>query len=308
MKALVTGIDGFVGPYLATVLKGQKIDVVGTFLENKPSTCPCLHMDVTNPAEVTEVIRNTKPDLIFHLAGFSSVAASFTNQNLCTKVNVDGTRNLLDAVITAGIKPRILVVSSAEVYGKPNFLPITEKHPLQPLSPYAASRIEQERICGEYVKEKNLHIVITRSFNHSGPHQSEDFVLPSFAKQIILIERGKQDSIKVGNLDAIRDFSHVRDVVNAYWLLSKKGQKGDFFNVCSGKGHSIKDCLTFLINHSTKKVTIQTDSTRLRSADIPVLVGDNHLLRERTGWTPSIPIEKMLEDILDEWRAKLNRE
>jgi GDP-4-dehydro-6-deoxy-D-mannose reductase len=262
-------------------------------------------MDVTDPINVMEIIEKTRPDYIFHLAGFSSVAASFQNRDVCKKINVGGTQNILEAVVKAKIKPHILIVSSAEVYGKPAFIPITEKHPLDPQSPYAESRIEQERVCSDYIKNHKVHIVISRSFNHSGPGQSDTFALSNFSKQIAMIEKGLQGSIKVGNLDAIRDFSDVRDVVKAYYLLSVNGKKGEVFNVCSGKGHAIKELLGILLNLSSMQIAIEADPARLRPSDIPVLVGDNTKCTSRVGWRPTIPIESTLENLLEFWRKKV---
>nr|MDO8083618.1 GDP-mannose 4,6-dehydratase [Candidatus Sigynarchaeum springense]MDO8115915.1 GDP-mannose 4,6-dehydratase [Candidatus Sigynarchaeota archaeon] len=304
MKALVTGIEGFVGPYLADLLESQGIEIIGTYLTGNITGDNRFHMDVTDEAEVSDIIKKVRPDYIFHLAGFSSVAASFSDPDKCKKINVAGTKNILQAVVDAGIKPRVLVVSSAEVYGKPVSIPINEHHPLSPLSPYAESRIEQERLCAAYVREYKLHIVISRSFNHSGPGQSDAFVLSNFSKQIALIEKGVQSSLKVGNLDAIRDFSDVQDVVKAYYLLLKKGKRGETLNVCSGKGYAIKMLLGILLKMSKQDIVTETDPARLRPSDIPILVGDNHACISRTGWMPMIPIEKTLENLLSYWREK----
>ena len=305
MKALVTGIEGFVGPYLSSFLVNQGIEVFGTFFAPTSPGNNLYHMDVTNKQEVESVIQKVCPDHVFHLAGFSSVAASFSNPYACKKINVEGTKNLLDAIASTGIKTKILIVSSAEVYGKPRFIPITEKHPVNPLSPYAESRVEQERACLAYAKEHKLDIVISRSFNHSGPGQSDTFVLSSFAKQIAMIEKGKQSSLKVGNLDAIRDFSDVRDVVKVYYLLLKRGKSKEIYNVCSGKGYSIKELLEMLIKKSSMSIVTESDPARLRKSDIPILVGDNSKCVKRTRWQRAYPIEKELADILAYWREKV---
>jgi GDP-4-dehydro-6-deoxy-D-mannose reductase len=305
MKALVTGIEGFVGPYLASFLKGNGIETNGTFFAGTVPGDENFHLDITDAIKVAEIIKNVRPDYIFHLAGFSSVAASFQHPETCKKINAEGTRNLLNAVVDARIKPRVLIVSSAEVYGKPSFIPITEKHPLGPQSPYAESRVEQERVCMEFIKNHKVHVVISRSFNHSGPGQSDTFVLSNFCKQIAMIEKGSQSSIKVGNLDAIRDFSDVRDVVKAYLLILRDGKRGEVFNVCSGKGHAIKDILGILLKLSSKQIPVETDPARLRPSDIPVLVGENGRCISRTGWRPTIPIETTLENLLEYWRKQV---
>ena len=306
MKALVTGIEGFVGPHLASFLSSQDYEVAGTYYAFEPAGKSLYHMDILDKTEVANVINEVKPDHIFHLAGFSSVAMSFTMPDECKSINVTGTRNLLDAIKLADIKCKILVVSSADVYGKPITLPIDEKHPLQPMSPYAESRAAQESECLNWPLNSKMQIVVSRSFNHSGPGQTEGFVLSSFAKQIAQIERGIQDNLKVGNLDAIRDFSDVRDVVRAYYLLMQKGKNKEIFNVCSGIGHSIKELLEMMVLNSSAQIDVEIDASRLRPSDIPVLIGDNKKLVSRTGWGPSIPIEKTLENLLDYWREKIS--
>jgi GDP-4-dehydro-6-deoxy-D-mannose reductase len=305
MKALITGIDGFVAPHLNSLLKNKGIETVTTY--NSAETAPreSIHMDITNETEVTEVIKTTSPDMIFHLAGFSSVAKSFENPALCMKINVDGTKNILDAVRLLGLKTKILVVGSAEVYGKPVLVPITENHPLSANTPYGESRIKQEALCDEYVTKYDLFVVVSRGFNHTGPGQIDTFAIPSFAKQITLIEQGKQTELKVGNLNAIRDFSDVRDVVNAYYLILKKGKKGEKYNVCSGNQQSMKNILNVLINKAKKKIMVTEDSNRMRPSDIPILVGDNTKLRETTGWKPQIKLEQTMSDVLEFWRKKI---
>ncbi|HME54299.1 MAG TPA: GDP-mannose 4,6-dehydratase [Candidatus Lokiarchaeia archaeon] len=305
MKALITGIDGFVGPYLAIHLKSLGYTTVGTYLVGSGIDESSRHMDITNKQEVLDIISEEKPDYIYHLAGFSSVAASFSNPEKCMDINVNGTKNLLDSVKSVGIKPRFFVVSSAEVYGVPDYLPLNEKHPLTPQSPYAESRVEQERLCIKYAKKYGFHIVISRSFNHTGPGQSDAFVLSSFAKQISDIEKGLQQTLKVGNLDAVRDFSDVRDVVIAYQLLMEKGKSREIYNVCSGKYHSIKELLNMLVALSTHEINIEVDPARKRPSDIPVLYGDNKQCIKQTGWQIKISIEKTLSDLLEYWRAKL---
>jgi GDP-4-dehydro-6-deoxy-D-mannose reductase len=306
MRALVTGAEGFVGPYLISFLKKEGIDAFGTYFRSESKKKNFYRMDVTDKEEVFNLMKKIKPDYLFHLAGFSSVKASFDNPELCMKINVEGTRNILDAIFQNSLKTKILVVSSAEVYGKPKFLPITEEHPLSASSPYGESRIKQEELCAEYAKN-GLFIVISRSFNHTGPEQTDTFVIPSFAKQIALIEKSKQKVINVGNLGAVRDFSDVRDVVRAYYMLLKKGNKGEKYNVCSGKGYVLKDILKKLTYISGADILIEKDTERMRAADIPALVGDNTRIRETTGWKPEIDIDETLRDVLEYWRKEIVR-
>ncbi|PIN86244.1 GDP-mannose 4,6 dehydratase [Candidatus Woesearchaeota archaeon CG10_big_fil_rev_8_21_14_0_10_44_13] len=307
IKALITGIDGFVGPYLAEELSDEGVEVYGTYLQEirKPiSSAKNFHLDVTDRKEALEVISEVKPDWIFHLAGFSSVAQSWKNPELCFRVNVEGTRNLLDAVIGARISPRILIVSSAEVYGKPQYLPVDEKHPLNPGNPYAKSRVEQEKVALDYVKKKGMDIVISRSFNHTGPGQLPIFVCSDFAHQIVRIEKGLQAAeINTGDLSAKRDFSDVRDMTHAYPIAIKKCISGEIYNICSGRSYSMKEILDMLISLSKSEgIVVKKDNSRLRPADIHELLGDNSKFIHATGWLAKRRFISTLEDILIFWR------
>lgn len=272
-KALITGINGFVGPYLKKELEHHDYEVFGIDLkgdDKKVFSC-----DITDPDSVYNTISKVEPDFIFHLAGFSSVGKSFQQPELCKKINVDGTRNLLDAVVKAGLmRSRILIVSSAEVYGKAEKIPIDENHPLNPLSPYGKSRVEQEKVASGF----DLPIIIARSFNHTGPDQPDTFVIPSFRKQIK--EANDGDTIHVGNLEVVRDFSDVRDVVKAYRILLEKGKDKEIYNVGSGEEYKLKDILDRFIKQSGKNLKVEIDPKRYRKADIPVLVCDNSRLNK----------------------------
>jgi GDP-4-dehydro-6-deoxy-D-mannose reductase len=271
MIALITGIGGFVGPYLKQELESKGYTVYGLEL-NGQFNDKIIRCDITDFDSVYDAINKVKPDVVFHLAGFSSVAKSFENPELCFKINVDGTKNLLNAIIRIGIKPKILIVSSSEVYGKPKYNPIDELHPLDPVSPYGKSRVEQEELRKNY----DLPIIISRSFNHTGPTQPDTFVIPSFKKQISEAKDG--DSIYVGNLDVVKDFSDVRDVVRAYRILLEKGQAGEVYNVGSGKAYSLKKLLETLIKKSGKKIEVKIDPKRFRPVDIKEAVCDNRKL------------------------------
>jgi GDP-4-dehydro-6-deoxy-D-mannose reductase len=265
--ALVTGIRGFVGPYLARELESNGYEVYGLDIkENNHNDHKIFCCDLTDFEATYDVIKKVKPDYIFHLAGFSSVAKSFENPELCFKVNVTGFKNLLEATVKNKIRPKILLVSSSEIYGKPKYTPIDEQCPVAPISPYGESRAAQESLCKEY----DLPIVISRSFGHTGPDQQDTFVIPSFRKQVK--EAKDQDTIYVGNLDVIRDFSDVRDVVKAYRILLEKGKVREIYNVGSGNGFLLKDVLNKIIRESGKELTIQIDPNRYRKADIEIQV------------------------------------
>ncbi|MCP3682746.1 MAG: NAD-dependent epimerase/dehydratase family protein [bacterium] len=303
MKSLITGVGGFVGPHLVNQLVSEGDTVFG-FDRNKSEikNCETYSCDITNKADVLDKIIKIKPDKIFHLAGQSSVEKSWDIPDITKKVNVEGTRILLDAVIRAKISPKILIVSSAEVYGSPKKTPIKETQPVNPESPYAESRVEQEKLAMEYYK-KGLHIIISRSFNHSGPNQPPVFVCSDFAKQIVEIERNNQEPIMhVGNLDVKRDFTDVRDVVIAYSLALKKAPFGEIYNICSGNAHFIRELLGILISSSKMDIQVKQEEDRIREKDSPILEGDNSKFKAATNWKPKIQVESMLKDILEYWR------
>lgn len=304
MKAFITGISGFVGKYLAEHLLRNGFEVYG--IDRQASSiegCSVEACDILDKEKLTELVGRIKPDFVFHLAALSSVSKSFEAAAETKKVNVEGTRNLFDAIVAAKISPIILVVSSLQIYGKPDRLPITEDAQLRPASPYAESKVEQEMLCRQY--SKKLKIIISRSFNHTGPGQSADFVWPSFARQIAEIEVGKRTELNVGNLDVERDFSDVRDIVGAYLLAVQKCKPGEVYNVCSGKAYNIGKMLEVMKSYSTAKVKIIVDKARVRKADVPVLYGDNSKFVKATGWKPEIPFEKTLKDILEYWRKQV---
>jgi len=302
-NALITGISGFVGPYLTQELIKHGYEVFGCDRSSKnsldskckipdPHTFKC---DLLNKKDIFEIINRVRPDQIFHLAGFSSVKDSWNKPELCRKINVKGTKNLLDSIIEAKLNPRILIVTSAEVYGKPKELPQKETSSLSPESPYAKSRVEQEKLLESY---KNLDWVVSRSFNHTGPGQQPIFVIPEFAQQLINIKNNKiEPKIMVGNLEAKRDFSDVKDVVMAYRLLLEKGKMHEIYNVCSGKSYMIKDLLNKMIKIIGKEVIVEIDKNKFRTVDIKELRGDNSKIRE-LGFENRFGIEETLADMI----------
>ena len=303
MRAFITGISGFAGKYLAQYLLENNIEVFGidrTGSEIKD--CDVRECDVLDKEKVFSIIAEVKPDYVFHLAAISSVGKSFEEPQITKKVNVKGTKNLFDGIVEAGIKPTVLVISSLQIYGKPDKVPITEDAELRPASPYAESKVEQEKLCEEYADK--FKIIISRSFNHTGPGQNADFVWPSFAKQIVEIETGKLKELHVGNLDVERDFSDIRDIAKAYILAVEKCEPG-VYNICSGKSYNIKKMLDTLISYSTAEIKVVVDETRIRKADVPVLYGDHSKFTAATGWQPKIPLEQTLKDILEYWRKNI---
>lgn len=306
MRILITGIDGFVAPFLARELSTEN-EVFGTYLlEPKKENGVDYHfMDILDAKSVSDAINHAKPDVVYHLAGFSSVADSWNNPEMTMKVNAEGTRNILEAVQAAKLSPKIVAVSSADVYGVPRYVPIDEKHPLNPQSPYGKSRIEQEKIIAAY---KEMDITIARSFSHTGPGQGTKFVCSDFAYKIAAIEKGLAgNTLMHGSLDIRRDFSDVRDIVKAYMLLAKKGKSHEAYNVCSGKALSIGHILDMLIGMSDAKITKKLDPAKVRKADIPILQGNNAKIMKATGWHPEIDFKQTLKEILEYWRQNITR-
>ena len=303
-KCLITGISGFVGTYLADFLTKKNYDVYG--FDRSRSNSPNVKtskLDILNQEDVKNFIKEIKPDYIVHLAAQSSVKKSWENPEETIAINVEGTRNLLEGVVAAGImhQCKILIVTSAEIYGVPRETPIKENHPLSPINPYGESRRKQEELIEDY-RKKGLHIAVSRSFPHTGPGQSDQFVCSSFSCQIAEIDMEKQDPlIKVGNLEAVRDFTDVRDIIEAYYLILLKELKGTY-NICSGKGVKIADMLQTLLKLSNKQIKIEHDPSRNRPSDIPILVGDNSKFCQETGWKPKIPFEQTLADLLAYWK------
>jgi GDP-4-dehydro-6-deoxy-D-mannose reductase len=205
------------------------------------------------------------------------------------------------------LKPRIQLACASEEYGLvlEDELPIRETNPLRPLSPYAVSKVGQDMLGYQYFKSYGLHVVRTRGFNHEGPRRGPVFVSSDFAKQIADIEKGRQEPVlRVGNLDARRDFTDVRDMVRGYWLSLEKGEAGEVYNLCSGRDWVIRDMLDYLLKKSKTKIRVETDAARLRPSDVPVLLGDYSKFQKATGWAPTIPFEKTLDDMLAYWRER----
>lgn len=302
MRALITGLSGFVGPYLGQLLQKRGQEVFG-FDRHISTDSRVRQIDILNQSAVAAAIKEICPDFVYHLAGFSSVHESWKNPEMAKKVNVVGTRHLLDAVAHASMSTKVLIVSSAEVYGPPTKIPIDETHPVNPKNPYAESRVSQEELCRQY----DVSIVIARSFNHTGPGQKPIFAIPSFAHQIAEIERDQQTPvIRVGNIEAKRDFTDVRDVVNAYWHLLDRGRAGEVYNVCSGRAYSLKEILQTMLSLTEQKITYEIDPEKLRQHDTPIIQGSNEKIARTTSWQPQITMTKTLKDILDYWRQRMN--
>ena len=311
MRVLVTGITGFAGSWLVDyllTLPGIKIFGIKRWrsrtenIEHFEDRIAFYECDLRDASSVRDTIEQVKPDRIFHLAAQSFVPTSWHAPTETLETNILGEVNIFEAVKRIKINPGIQIAGSSEEYGfvKPEELPIKETNPLRPLSPYGVSKVGQDMLAYQYFMSYGLNIVRTRGFNHTGPRRPPVFVCSEFAHQIVEIEKGKrQPIIWVGNLNAVRDFTDVRDMVKGYWLALEKGQPGEVYNICSGKGIKIKDILSKLLNISEVKVEIKKDPKKLRPSDVQVLVGDSTKFRKATGWKPEIPIEKTFEDLLN---------
>jgi GDP-4-dehydro-6-deoxy-D-mannose reductase len=307
---LVTGAAGFVGGHLRAFLAREhpEVEVAGVV---RPGGRPLpgaltLEADLEDPAATDALFDRVRPDRIVHLAGQSSVHRSWEDPAATLRANVQGLLNVIEAVRRRGLMPRILVVGSAEEYGQadPRHLPLKEDAPLLPLSPYAVSKVAQGFLALQWFLSHGLPIVRTRTFQHTGPGRGESFAESSFARQIAEIEAGAPPVLSVGNLDSVRDYSDVRDVVRAYWALLERGRPGEVYNVCSGRGVGMREVLDALLAAAGMRVEVRVDTTRLRPTDVPALVGDPSRLIADTGWRPLIPLERSLGDLLDEWRAR----
>ena len=316
MKVLVTGAGGFVAAHLVDFLRTEAPDAE-LFGMVRPQTgaargpgggISLVEADVNDPAGAEAALDEVVPDRIVHLAGQSSVHRSWIEPGSTLRTNVLGLVNLLDAVRRRGLRPAVLVVGSAEEYGPvdPAELPITERTPLRPSSPYAVSKVAQAALARLYGPAGGMRVVLTRTFHHTGPGRGEAFAESSFARQLAEIEAGLRPPVlRVGNLDAVRDYTDVRDVVRAYWALLDRGEGGEVYNVCSGRGRPVREMLDALLRAAGADAEVQVDPARLRRADVPVLVGDPSRLRDATGWEPRIPLERTLVDLLEDWRQRV---
>jgi GDP-4-dehydro-6-deoxy-D-mannose reductase len=298
MKALVTGSSGFAGTHLVAHLADHGDDVAG--LDRTDG------IDITDAAAVRERFESVRPEVVYHLAGFADVGASWDDPFATFDANAVGTLNLLDAARAVGTR-RVLLVGSADVYGvvQEQELPLVESRPLQPVSPYAASKVAAEYLAVQAWNGYGLETVRARSFNHLGPGQSTRFVAGAIAERIARAELDGDDEIEVGNLTPRRDFTDVRDVVRAYRLLATEGTAGDVYHVCSGHDLSIGALAEVLIGMASRPLTLAVDPGLQRPVDIPVLRGDRTKIGRDTGWEPTIPLDQTLADLLDDVRAQV---
>jgi len=318
VRALITGYTGFAGSHLADyILKSHPdVEVYGIKrwrsrtenVEHLTDKVKVIHCDLRDAVSVHSVLKEVKPDRIFHLAAQSFVPTSWEAPSDTMTTNVIGQINIFEAVRELKLQPRIQLACSSEEYGMvfENEVPIKETNPLRPLSPYAVSKVTQDYLGYQYNKSYGIFIVRTRGFNHTGPRRGDVFVTSNFAKQIAEIENGnKPPVIYVGNLDAKRDFTDVRDIVRAYWLSLEKGEPGEVYNLSSNSTRSIRSMLDMLLSFSKIKIEVKQDPVRMRPSDVMVLWGDNTKFVKQTGWKPEIPFEQTMKDLLNYWRERV---
>ena len=307
MSILVTGAAGFAGSHVVQALAGRG-NVVGWTHQAKPPDditrlATWQRVDLLDPAEVRDAIARVRPSAVIHCAGAPNVAHSWRDTVTPLSINILGTHHVFDALRRAGAPCRVIVPSSATVYA-PSTSPLTEESPIGPSNPYAVSKLAQEQLAMRAAREDGVDVVVTRSFNHTGPRQSAAFAAPNMARQIALIEAGLAEPvIKVGNLEAQRDLTDVRDMARAYVTLMQKGIPSTIYNVSSGVARTMKSVLDALAARSRVEVLIEADPALMRPSDTPVLLGDSTKLRQATGWRPEVPFEQTLDDLLTYWRG-----
>lgn len=308
-RVLITGATGFVGAYLVAHLIEAYPDwqVIGTTRHDAPADARYVVCDLCDAGAVAALIERTKPERIVHLAGQSNVPLSLTDPETTLANNILGTLHLLDACRMHAANARLLIVSSSEVYGPtpPVAQPLDEERPLRPINPYAVSKAAQEMLALQYAHSYGLDVVVARPFNHIGPGQTDRFVVSAFARQVVEVERGARQAIAVGNLDAARDFTDVRDVVRAYGLLLAHGERGGIYNIGQGTAVVVGDLLAMVCRRAHVAITIERDPARMRPSEAPVMIADTARLRQATGWQPEIPLEQSLDEIVAWWRGNL---
>jgi GDP-4-dehydro-6-deoxy-D-mannose reductase len=317
LRILITGITGFVGSHLAeyALAKGN-IEVFGTVrwrsrldnIEHIMDQVTLIDCDLRDSVAVRYALEEVRPDYIFHLAAQSFVPTSWKAPAETLTTNTISQLNILEAMRALKLDTRIQVAGSSEEYGLvyEDETPIKEDNPLRPLSPYAVSKVAQDFLAYQYNQSYGIFAVRTRAFNHTGPRRGHVFVSSDFTHQVALIEKGKKDAfIEVGNLEARRDFSDVRDVVRAYWLSLEKGEPGEVYNIGSGKAITIQGLLDMILTMTDARIEVRRMPERMRPSDVELLVADYGKFNRATGWEPEIPLEKTIHDLLNYWRERV---
>lgn len=319
MRALITGVCGFAGSHLADyLLTHTDLEVHGTDIVSGGANIAHIRDDLElmvgdmSDAEVaSEILSKANADYVFHLAAQAFVPLSWSNPWQTMENNIRSQLNILEILVGSGARPKVLVVGSADEYGMilPDELPVTEDTPLRPYSPYAVSKIAQDMLGYQYFVSHGLPIVRVRPFNHIGTRQSPAFVTSDFAKQIAEIEDGRREPrLLVGNLEAKRDFTDVRDMVRGYYLALERGEDGEVYNLGAERAYSIREALEALLEMSEAQIDVVQDPSRMRPSDVPVVVSDCSKFRQRTGWRATVNLRESLREILDYWRERVKED
>jgi GDP-4-dehydro-6-deoxy-D-mannose reductase len=307
---LVTGASGFAGSHLLDLLATTDARLIawshrGGHHKPQDAQGDWQAVDVLDPREVDRAVAAASPDVVYHLAGDAQSGGSWDRLGATFAVNVRGTHHLLAAIARRAPSARVVVTGSALVY-KPGDHPIGEDAELKPASPYAVSKLAQETLAFRAATLDRLDVVVARPFNHVGPRQSPAFIAASVARQLAIVEAGRAErQLRVGNLEAERDLTDVRDTVRAYRAMAEKGRRGTAYNVCKGEALRMRGLVQALVDRTRVPVEIVIDPARFRPVDVPRLVGANTRLRTETGWEPSVPLDRTLDDLLDYWRQRV---
>ncbi len=305
-KYIITGVAGFVGYHFVEYLKqnDKTSQIIGVDIASKIDLDIQYHqLDLNNKVELEKVIKTCAPDYIVHLASISSVGQSWQDPASCFQNNTTIMLNILEAIVKNKLKTRVLSIGSSEEYGNGK-MPLKEDMLLNPQNPYAVAKVSQEMLCRLYAQNMGVDIVMTRSFNHIGPRQSERFVIPSFIRQLVKISQGVENKLFVGNIDVARDFTDVRDVVDAYYKILTSGESGAIYNVCSGRGYKLREIIEETAKILNIEPQIVVDESRIRPNDITYIVGDNTKLKTQLGWEQKFTLQDTLSDIIEYWKKK----
>ncbi|HMR65787.1 MAG TPA: GDP-mannose 4,6-dehydratase [Anaerolineae bacterium] len=314
MRALVTGITGFAGGHLTQILVERGDEVFGVSRQHDWSQphlrqiATLVTIDLRDPDATRQLLNRLQPEVVYHLAGQAFVPEAWANPWGTMENNIRPQLNLIEAILKLRKPIRLLIVTSNEIYGQINQaqLPVNEETPLRPHNPYGVSKAAQDLLALQFYLSHHIDVLRARAFNHIGPRQSPFFVASSFAKQIAEIEHGlSQPVLRVGNLEAQRDFTDVVDVVRAYALLVEHGQAGEAYNIGTGRAHSIQSLLDTLLSLSDHQIQVEPDPQRMRPSDNPIIYADNRKLCTQTGWQPTLAFEESLKRILNYWRDKV---
>ncbi|MCP5104735.1 MAG: NAD-dependent epimerase/dehydratase family protein [bacterium] len=311
-KILITGCSGFLGTHLIHRLKthssrGENVEISGIteILQYKSPGITVHNIDIRDREKVFAVIEAEKPDITFHLAAIANVGFSWKHQKLTYEINFIGSSNLLEALSQFSPHCRVLLMSSAELYGASGESLMHESLPTDARNPYALSKKAMEMVGDLYAQSKKMDIIKLRSFNFTGPGQERKFVASDFSHQIAEIEKGKREPvIRVGNLAAVRDISDVRDITRYLTVIAEEGERGGIYNLCSGNTYSIRELLDILLSLADGKIDVVVDREKFRPIDVPLLAGDNRRIRETFGLHPEYKLEQTLSDLLNYWRQK----